>query len=513
MTDARQVRGPTSVAASAEESLAGAAEFSIERRALLLIAGLTLLGLILRFWHLGDWNFQATEMFTFRDSQRPQFGNARPLGYLLNYFVVRPFVPLNELGLRLVPALAGTLAIPAIYLFGRRLVGSRAALFAALLVTLNPTQILYSQLARYWSLVFLFSIIAPIAIYLGTRDRNGRMFGLGVLATILAGLSHPAGAICVGGPALLLLAGVRREQLVDWAARPAVRIGAAVVVVLAALALYRFIPLLRGWISMHDRMPGYGQFLLRPQAPPGVKQVMRLVALTDSLTVPVVLAALTGVYLVWRAVRQREIALFLFSVAAFQIGFLLLVSLRTSVSLYYFLPSTPAFFLAAGLFLDWLCRMDWQTRPAWLVPATVTLMIVAAGMPTLISDYRDGRRFDFRGAAEWLTQEMKPGDVVFSDQPMVLQHYLPATKVLHLQENPAPLADSLRSLEGGGRSSLWLVAPAASHAFRATLKEGGLRHWIYTSCQLRNTLGRGRVDLRQQYLQVFRCPPVPPSGS
>ena len=53
----------------------------------------------------------------------------------------------------------------------------------------------------------------------------------------------------------------------------------------------------------------------------------------------------------------------------------------------------------------------------------------------MISDYRDGRRFDFRGAAQWLTEEMKPGDVVFSDQPMVLQHYLPETKVLHLQQN------------------------------------------------------------------------------
>jgi hypothetical protein len=134
-------------------------------------------------------------------------------------------------------------------------------------------------------------------------------------------------------------------------------------------------------------------------------------------------------------------------------------------------------------------------------------------MPTVISDYRDGRRFDFRGAARWLADEMKPGDVVFSDQPMVLQHYLPQTKVLHLQENPAPLADSLRSLEAGGRSSLWLVAPAASHAFRATLKEGGLRQWIYTSCQLGNTLGRGRIDLRQEYLQVFRCPPTTPKGS
>ena len=479
----------------------------------LLIGGLTLLGLVLRLWHLGDWNFQATEMFTFRDSQRPQFGNARPLGYLLNYFVVRPFIPLDEFGLRLIPALAGTLAIPAIYFLGRRLVGSRAALFAALLVTLNPTQILYSQLARYWSLVFLFSTVAPIAIYLGVRERSGRMFALGVAATILAGLSHPVGALAVGGPALLLLAGVRREQLVQWWSRPAVRIGAAVVVALIALALYRFVPLLRGWIAMHDRMPGYGQFLLRPQAPPGVKQLMRLLALTDSLTVPVVLAALAGVYLVWRAGRERHAALFLASLAAFPIGFLLLVSFRTSVSLYYFLPSASAFFLGAGLFLDWLCRTDWRARPAWLVPATVTLMIVAAGLPTVISDYRDGRRFDFRGAAQWLAEKMRPGDLVFSDQPMVLQHYLTQTRVLHLQEDPAPLADSLRSLSEGGTSRLWLVAPAASHAFRATLKEGGLRHWIYTNCQLGNTLGRGRIDLRQQYLQVFRCPPGPTTGS
>jgi mannosyltransferase len=483
-----------------------------ERTALLLVLGLTLLGLILRFWHLGSWNFQATEMFTYRDSQRPQFGNPRPLGYLLNYFLVRPLQPLDEFGMRLIPALAGTLAIPMLYLVGRRLVGSRAALFAALLVTLNPTQILYSQLARYWSLVFLFCTIATIALYLGVRDRSGRLFALGIVATLLAGLSHPVGVLAVGGPVLLLAAGLRREQLVEWSRMPAVRIGLVVLAAVLALALYRFVPLLRGWIAMHDRMPGYGQFLLRHQAPPGVKQLVLLTALTDSLTVPVVLAALAGVYLVWRA-GERSVAVFLASVAGFHLGFLLLVSFRTSVSLYYLLPSTPVFFLAAGLFLDWLCRVEWHARPAWLVPATVTLMILAAGAPTVISDYRDGRRFDFRGAARWLTEQLKPGDIVFSDQPMVMQHYLTQLKVLHLQQNPVPLADSLRSLEEGGRSSLWLVAPAPSHAFRATLKEGGLRHWIYGNCQLQNTLGRGRIDLRQHYLQVYRCPPGRPAGS
>jgi 4-amino-4-deoxy-L-arabinose transferase-like glycosyltransferase len=484
----------------------GNSHLSSEKTALLILAALTLLGLVLRLWQLGHWNFQATELFTYRDSQRPQFGNARPLVYLLNYYLVRPLLPLDEFGLRLVPAIAGTIAIPALYFLGRRIVGIRAALLAALFVTVNPTQILYSQLARYWSLVFLFCSIAVFALFLGVRDRSGRMFALGVVAAVLAALSHPVGVLSVGGPTLLLLASIRRDQLAEAWSHPAVRWGAMVVLVLFGLALFRFIPLLQGWISMHDRMPGYGQFLLPTQRPPGVKQLVRLAGLADSLTVPVVLAALAGVYLTWRAGPHRNVALFLASVAAFPLGLLLLVSLRTSVSLYYLLPSTPPCFLGAGLFLDWLCRVN--RRPTWVVPATVTAMMLAAGVPTIISDYRDGRRFDFRGAARWLTEQMSPSDVVFSDQPMVLQHYLPQVKVLHLQQNPEPLSDSLRSVQGDGRSSVWLVAPAASHAFRATLKEGGLRDWIYGNCQLRNTLGRGRVDLRQHYLQVYRCPPA-----
>ena len=57
---------------------------------LLLLAGILVLTIVLRFYRLGDWNFEATEMFTLRDSVRPQFRNPRPLGYLLNYFLVLP---------------------------------------------------------------------------------------------------------------------------------------------------------------------------------------------------------------------------------------------------------------------------------------------------------------------------------------------------------------------------------------------------------------------------------------
>ena len=218
-------------------------------------------------------------MFTYRDSQRPQFGNARPLGYLLNYFLVRPFHPLDELGIRLIPALAGTLAIPALYLLGRRLVGSRAALFAALLVTLNPTQILYSQLARYWSLVFLFCTIAPIALYLGVRDRNGRMFALGIVAPlILAGLSHPVG--------VLVGRGARRSSCCPasgasswrqwwrhagghgsgpWCCWPCSR-----------WRCTASCPCSAAGSRCTTGCPATGSSCCRPQAPPGVKQLVRL---------------------------------------------------------------------------------------------------------------------------------------------------------------------------------------------------------------------------------------------
>src|SRR3954470_17033805 len=137
------------------------------RRAMWLLAGLVVLALILRLWHLGAWGLEGDEIFTLRDSREPRLSNPRPLLYLLNYLLIRPTFGLNELGLRILPAFFGVLAIPTVYFVGRRLVGSRAALFAALLVALSPIHIYQSQYARYWSLVFLLSAAYPFAIHFG----------------------------------------------------------------------------------------------------------------------------------------------------------------------------------------------------------------------------------------------------------------------------------------------------------------------------------------------------------
>jgi hypothetical protein len=274
------------------------------------------------------------------------------------------------------------------------------------------------------------------------------------------------------------------------------------------VVVVRFIPLLQDWISMHDKHPGSGQFLNNPK-PNGAKQLVYLAAFVESLTLPVVLAAAAGIYLLWQG-RDRILALYLTSLAVFPLAFLMLVSVRTAVSQFYLVPVLPVFFIGAGVFLDRLFEVDWKVRPRWLLPVTMTAMILTAGAPTLISQYRNGRRFDFRGVANFLEPQVSSEDAVFSDQPMVLAHYLPNTSVQKLRTTE-PLAQSLESMRrSGGRGALWIVAPAPAHAFRTNLKKGGLAAWLWENCQLRNTVGEGRIDFRQQYLQVYRCRPTAP---
>ena len=478
----------------------------------LVIAGLTVLAIALRFWRLGEWNFEATEMFTLRDSLRPRWSNARPLGYLLNYYLVGPFRPLDELGLRLLPALFGVLAIPAFYFVSRRLIGTRAALLGALLLTVSGLHVFYSQFARYWSLVFLLLAVYPYALYVGVREGNRRALALGLLTGVLAILAHPVSILLVGGPAIwLALTYLRPRYLREAWSHKSFRWGAALTVVLAGVISARMLPFLQDWISMHDQNPGMGQFLLGPKRGNGIKQMVLLTAYVESLTLPVVLGGAVGIYLLWRE-RDRTLGLFLASLAVFPLAFIALVSVRTAVSTFYLLPAAPVFFMGAGVFLDRLFQVDWNVRPRWLVAATILAVFVTAGAPTLVSQYRNGRRFDFRGVARWLEPQLSSGDVVFSDQPMVLDHYLKGPPVQKLRRDPAPLTDAVSQLPRSGGGALWIVAPAPAHALRTDLKSGGLAGFMYTNCQMRNTIGTGRLDFRQQYLQVYRCPPALPTN-
>lgn len=477
----------------------------------LVLGGLILLAFVLRFARLGEWSFDSDEIFMRRDSLNFRLTNARPLLYFIHHYAIAPILPLDEFGLRLLPATFGALAVPVLYLVARRLVGGRAPVFAALLLAVSPVHVIYSQFGRYWSLVFLLAAVYPYALYLGVRERNGRLLALGIATGLLAMLAHPSAVLLLGGPGVWLgLTYLRPRRLKELWALPAFRWGLAAAAVVAVGILLRFIPILQSWIGEHDANPGPGQFLLR--APPRLlKPVVYILAYVEAWTIPLILAGAIGIWLLWRD-RDRVLAQYLASLFLFPLVFLCLIMFRTPVSTYYLLAAAPVFFIGAGHFLDRLWQAEWSLRPRWLVPALVLVLMLVPGTPTLVSQFLNGRRFDFKGVAEWLQPRLTPGDVVYSDQPVALDHYLPDRDVGRLRYNTEPLAESLRSVDELGRGgALWIVAPAPAHAFRTNLRQGGLARWIYDNCQLSNTVGRSRVDFRQQYLQVYRCPPARPA--
>jgi 4-amino-4-deoxy-L-arabinose transferase-like glycosyltransferase len=255
-----------------------------------------------------------------------------------------------------------------LYLIGRRLVGTRAALCGALLLAVSPLHVMYSQLARYWSLVFLFSAIYPYAIFLGIRERSRGWLALGCVSAVLAVLAHPVSVLLLGGLVLYLVPGLRREHLARLWSQKGVRWSVVLALALAAAMLVRFVPLLQSWISVHDKNPGYGQFLRPPTPAPGLKQAIYLSIYAESLLVPVVLSAIAGIFWLWQE-RDRSLARFLTSLAVVHIGFLTLLSLRTSVSQYYLLPSAPLFYLGADLRRPTLPG-GIPLRPRWLLPAS-----------------------------------------------------------------------------------------------------------------------------------------------
>jgi hypothetical protein len=390
----------------------------------------------------------------------------------------------------------------------RRLVGTRAALYGALLLTVSGLHIYYSQFARYWTLVFLLSTIYPFALYLGLRERNPRAFALGLVTGVLAVLSHPASVLLIAGLGIWTartylkrdqMAGLWRQKSVQWAGLLAVIVAAGIVV--------RFFPLLQAWISDRDQVPR-GEFLLHLPGMEGVKEILLLSAYVESLTLPLALIAGLGIYVLWQG-RDRSLALLLTSMVAFPVTFILLLSLRTPISTFYLVPTAPIVFIAAGVFLDRVAEVDRELRPRWLVPVTVAVMIIAAGAPTLISQYRDGRRYDFRGAAQWLDKRLEPGDIVFSDQPQVMTHYLGGREARRLVPDLPLLTRSVRQLTESGRGGVvWIVAPYTSQgSHRNNPKIASLKSWIYGNCRLRHVVGMARLDFRVNELQIFQCDP------
>jgi len=219
------------------------------------LAEIVLLGALIRFGTLTTQGFWLDEQVTISIIQRGptdllstvQAGESNPaLYYLLAGGWERVFGA-REFGLRSLSALAGTLAIPAIYVAAASLATRRAALIAAALTAASPMLVWYSQEARNYELLVLFSALTFMCFAKALEPRGERWLWAWALSSALALGTHYFAIFPIAAEAAWLLA-----------RRPGRRLDTALPIAVVAAVELALLPLIasqRGhgdWIDNYD---------------------------------------------------------------------------------------------------------------------------------------------------------------------------------------------------------------------------------------------------------------------
>jgi 4-amino-4-deoxy-L-arabinose transferase-like glycosyltransferase len=164
---------------------------AIRDRDLMVLAALTTVGALLRFYQLGGmglWLDESNSVIIAGEDfsglvARLRLDSSPPLYYLLLRVWTQVF-GIGPLAVKSLSAVFGTLLIPATYLLGKELAGRRTALWTAVLITVAPLAIYYSREVRMYSLLPLLAVLtAWFAIRYIRRGSVPDLVGYAVAAT------------------------------------------------------------------------------------------------------------------------------------------------------------------------------------------------------------------------------------------------------------------------------------------------------------------------------------------
>ncbi len=119
----------------------------------------------------------------------------------------------SDAALRLPSAVAGILCVPLVYRIGERIGDHRAGLGAALLLTLNPLAIWYSQEAGAYSLLMLCALASTLFLLSLQRDGSwGASLGYGASVFVGLGLHYYFAFVVLTQAALILIDFAQRRE-------------------------------------------------------------------------------------------------------------------------------------------------------------------------------------------------------------------------------------------------------------------------------------------------------------
>ncbi len=414
----------------------------LPRREIWLLTVLTLAGLALRLWELGVMGLAYDEAAT------ALMARATPAAIVVFHwraaFEHPPLWQLTMAGwsavfgqgeavLRLLPALAGALAIPLTWWWVRRLWPAERArrIWAAALVALSPALVLYSQEARMYTLVVALALLSLIALHaLASRPRLTTILIFAGVNWLMTGF-HYYSILLVGVEALFLsLLALRRRAWGDGA-----RWLAAVVLALTPIALWMALApgfhdtlrVVTGNLGGAETSISAWEFLssLWRDLTFGAIRWQPEVAVVGFALAPLAVIGLAATTIP-ETVRFRDDRGFtpwswLVALAAL-LPLALSVLFAPALAARYILFVLPAIYVLAAAGIVWLGR---QSLALGLAGATLALVVAWLGMSFYFTSYT---KSEYREMAAFLEANRQPGEAVMLYAPrqhLLARYYLP----------------------------------------------------------------------------------------
>ena len=440
-----------------------------------------------------SWAYEPDELSTWRDAismAGPSLNGpgalGRPVYYALQH-VILAAGPGSPLSLRLPALVFGLLGVWLTWLAARRLFGDTAGIVAGLLIALSPWHQYASVFARYWTLVYLLSLGSLLLLIEGRdRDDPATLRWAAVVFT-LGALTHPTFLFPMVGVLLALhLVGPDGQWGWRWPSR--------------AAWINLWIPFLLvfgGWVvflKLSGNSGALSNFNGR-----GLGATLAVFAgMAEWATLPVVGAAVLGAVALARATKGEDRRWAAVAIAGVTTGTVLLFFAGRSTDVYadYGMAMVPLVMLTIGGAAERLvARLG--AVPAG-TPWATGLLAASAAIPGVVSNLRDGMRFDFRPAYAYL-ETHGAGHVVLAASVQLQRRYGPDTRFAELSGNRLAQFDSVAAKEGG----FWLLLGHHRNDWSGGDPASG--RWVDQHCRVFGRGGPARFDYREYWVTLSWC--------
>jgi 4-amino-4-deoxy-L-arabinose transferase-like glycosyltransferase len=395
-----------------------------------LLAAITLLAAILRFYKLGDWSFWFDEVFTLNRA----LNNYSNFEAIIQTTISHKFLPLSiilsgslvnilgttEWNARLVPAIIGIISVPILYFPTKKIFGWRVGMIAALLLAISTWHIFWSQNARFYTSLLFFYTLALFAFYFAIERDRPLYILIGFLLLYLAFSERFIALWFAPVIACYLIflkiapferpAGFRARNVFLIVLLPVIGIGIIEILSLLTTGSARFFT--------ESFFSGF-EFLLLFQSDNPIR-LFSLIVFNVSFPV-MCFAFFSGLYLIGK--KNRAGLFFFIAAMAPVIIFLLLNPFVFTKDRYVFVTLCSWLILTAVAVKELMAHTKDKAK---LLAAGVLILLVAdaAGSALLYYGVNNGNRRDWKGTFASIERLAEEGDVVVSNWPKLTEFYL-----------------------------------------------------------------------------------------